>query len=329
MRKRFWLIVLLVGGVLLVQSCLYTVDRTEFVYVTQFGRHVHTFDGARDDDAGLHVKWPWPVQSVQRLDRRLQYFDLPGAELMTRDRDRRTIDKTLTIDAYVCWRIADGEHVDQFVRAIGTGEGAKAILSQRLSSELGAFIGEMQMHDLVSTDEIVDNGQRKSRVDVQRDQLRQNLLKQVQQAKEKYGIEVVDVRLRRTNHPASVRQAIYDRIISERDGMAAEHESEGLRLAANIKNASEHRIRNMQTDAEVAALAEKNQAESFVHATLNKAQETNAEFFAFLNTLDFYKAIFGDNKSQLILSMSRDIFKSFRNPPALTPQPKPGAMDKD
>ena len=85
----------------------FTVDRTEFVYLTQFGRHVATYDGADDDQAGLHFRLPWPIQSVQRLDRRLQYFDLPGAELLTRDAKRNTIDKTLTIDAYVCWRIAD------------------------------------------------------------------------------------------------------------------------------------------------------------------------------------------------------------------------------
>src|SRR5262249_53108172 len=94
--------------VALAWSCLFTVDRSEFVYLTQFGRPIATFDGATDSEAGLHVKWPWPIQSVQRLDRRLQVFDLPGAELLTRDTQRNTIDKTLTVDAYVCWRIAEG-----------------------------------------------------------------------------------------------------------------------------------------------------------------------------------------------------------------------------
>ena len=100
-------IVVLIVGFILAQLCLYTVDRTEFVYVTQFGRHIATLDGASDDEAGLHVKWPWPVQAVLRLDRRLQAFELPGAELLTRDPKGNTIDKTLTLDAYVCWRIAD------------------------------------------------------------------------------------------------------------------------------------------------------------------------------------------------------------------------------
>src|SRR5262249_8696843 len=68
-------VVLLVAGLLV--SVPYSVDQSEFAYVTQFGRPVDTIDGA--EDAGLHFKLPWPIQSVQRIDRRLQMFDLTGA----------------------------------------------------------------------------------------------------------------------------------------------------------------------------------------------------------------------------------------------------------
>src|SRR5262245_50562591 len=166
MRRIFFLILFLAAVALLARSALFTVDRTEFVYLTQFGRHLHTFDGASDADAGLHVKWPWPVQSVQRLDRRLQHFDLPGAELLTRDPTGNTIDRTLTIDAYVCWRIADA---DIFIRRVGTPEGAQAFLAQRVNSELGAAIGQMELDDLVSVEPV--------KVDGKREQLRQRLLR--------------------------------------------------------------------------------------------------------------------------------------------------------
>src|SRR4051794_34804365 len=127
MRQRILTVVATAVLILLVRLSLFTVDRTEFVYVTQFGRHVATYDGEKDTEAGLHVKWPWPVQSVQRLDRRLQYFDLPGAELMTHDAKGKTIDKTLTVDAYVCWSIPDKEGVDRFIRTVGTPERARTI----------------------------------------------------------------------------------------------------------------------------------------------------------------------------------------------------------
>src|SRR5437764_7107425 len=105
--RILWLLLLLGVVALTAWLSVFTVDRTEYAYVTQFGRHVATYDGADDAQAGLHAKWPWPVQAVQRVDRRVQYFDLPGAELLTRDPRRNTIDKTLTLDAYVCWRVAD------------------------------------------------------------------------------------------------------------------------------------------------------------------------------------------------------------------------------
>src|SRR5437588_2641571 len=102
MRRRVAVVVGCVLLCVLARLSVYTVDRTEFVYLTQFGRHVATYDGADDDQAGLHFRWPWPVESALGVDRRLQYFDLPGTELLTRDVKRNTIDKTLTVDAYVC-----------------------------------------------------------------------------------------------------------------------------------------------------------------------------------------------------------------------------------
>src|SRR5438067_4817 len=79
-------------------------DAAEYAYVTQFGRPVTVSDG--ETDAGLHWKLPWPMQSAIRLDRRLQIFDLPTPELLTHDAAGRTIDRTLSVSAYVCWRIA-------------------------------------------------------------------------------------------------------------------------------------------------------------------------------------------------------------------------------
>ena len=105
---RFFLgLIVAVLLIVLVPQALFTVDRTEYVYLTQFGRPVATYDGENSDEAGLHLKWPWPVQAVQRLDHRLQYFDLPAAELLTHDPRGQTIDRTVTIDGYVCWRDLD------------------------------------------------------------------------------------------------------------------------------------------------------------------------------------------------------------------------------
>ena len=309
------LVVLLLAAAVL-PSALFTVDRTEFVYLTQFGRHVATFDGGRDDEAGLHFKWPWPVQSVQRLDRRLQHFDLAGAELLTRDRERNTIDKTLTIDAYVCWRIADADGVDRFIRRVGTAEGAQAILGQRVGSELGAAVGQMELDDLITAGP--------GKVDRQRERLRERLLDGSdaggrslrEAAREDYGIEVVDLRLRRLNHPAAVQQEIFERIRSERQKKAADYISEGQRLAEDIKSASDRKVSEMRAQAEAEAIRLRGLADAEADKIRNEAQGKDPQFYAFLKKLEEYQRMLGDNKSVLLLSTHRELFDVLFNPPS-------------
>jgi membrane protease subunit HflC len=316
MRLRWLFVLALLGLALLARLCLFSVDRTEFVYLTQFGRHVATYDGADADQAGLHVKWPWPVQSVQSLDRRLQYFDLPGAELLTRDPKRNTIDKTLTIDAYVCWRIADAGGVDRFLRSVGTAAGAQAILGQRVNSQLGAAVGQMELDDLISTDP--------NRVDEGRRQLRHRLLEDgssggkslAAAAREDYGIEVVDVRLRRLSHPPAVRDAIFERIRSERQKKVADYQSEGEKQAADIRSAGERRVAELKAEAEAEALRLRGRADAEADRIRNEAARLDPQFYAFLKKLEDYRRILGDNKSVLLLSTHREIFDTLFHPPS-------------
>jgi membrane protease subunit HflC len=313
MRWKLTPLVLFVLGLLAALSAFYTVDRTEFVYVTQFGRRVAVHDGADPNGAGLHVKWPWPVEAVQRLDRRLQCFDLPGAELLTRDPRGNTIDKTLTIDAYVCWRIPDTQGADQFVRSVGTPERAQQVLGQRIASELGSAVAEMELSDLISTDP--------DKVDRERERLRQRLLTRgspslVEAARGDYGVEVVDVRLRRSNHPAAVRDAIFERIRSERSKKVADYQSEGERLAADIRSASEREVSRMKAEAEGHAIRLRGQADAEADRIRNEAQVKDPQFYAFLKKLEDYQRILGDNKSTLLLSTHRGLFDTLFDPPA-------------
>src|SRR5262245_44886431 len=263
----------------LARMSVFTVDPTEFVYLTQFGRHVATFDGGdADNDAGLHWRWPWPVQSVQRLDRRLQHFDLPGTELLTHDPEGKTIDKTLTVEAYVCWRIADTDAVDRFIRRLGTPEQARAILGQRLNSHLGAVIGRMRMDDLISTDG--------GRVDRSMEGLRKELLAGLQeQARAEYGVELVDVRLRRFNHPPAVRGEIFERIKSERNKKVATYQSEGDRLARNIRSKAEQQVRDLLAEARFEEERIKGQADTEAIRIRNQAHSQDPEFYVFLKKL--------------------------------------------
>ena len=321
MRK--WIIVLLVLIVaspllfrLALSTVLFPVDRTEFAYVTQFGKHVATFDGARDGDAGLHWRWPWPIQSVHTLDRRLQFFDLPETELLTHDPRGNTIDRTLTVLAYVCWRITDeGGGVDGFIRRVGTPDRARTILGQRLSSQLGAVIGHMEMDDLIS----VDPG----RVERTMAEVRRRLTAGLKDAGpagqgldlKEYGIDLVDIRVRRHSYPLAVRTEIFNRIASERNKKVADYQSQGEQLAAHIRSEAERDARQIVTDARAREQELKGQADADAYRILNAAHSKDVEFYAFLKKLEEYQRILGDNKTMLLLSSHRDLFDLLLHPP--------------
>ncbi len=293
---------------------LFTVDAAEFVYLTQFGRRVAVFDGADSQQAGLHLKWPWPIQAVQRLDRRLQTFELPEGEFLTRDRLGNTIDKTVTIDAYVCWRIDGSSGADLFVRTVGSIDSAQQILGQRVGSELGAAVAEMELDDLISTDP--------KRVEQQREKLRERLLNAgtpslQESARTEYGIEVVDIRIRRMNHPQAVREAIFERIRSERAKKAADYLSEGEKLAADIRSKAEREVLQIKADAEARALELRGAADAEADRIRNETQREDPRFYAFLKKLEDYQRILGDNKSMLLLSTHRELFDLLYEPPTV------------
>jgi membrane protease subunit HflC len=307
-----------VALVVLVRMSIFTVDPTEFVYLTQFGAHVATYDGgANDSDAGLHFRWPWPIQSLQRLDRRLQHFDLPATELLTHDAEGKGVDQTLTVEAYVCWRVlgkdGDPDAVDRFVRRVGTVDRTQTILNDHLRGQLGALVAEMPMRDLISTD-ILPSGSR--RVDETMERLRNNLLGSVQElAGREYGVEVVDVRLRRLNYPAGVREEIFRRIISERNRKAEKHRSDGEKQARDIKSEAEQKQRELLASARATERTLKSEAETEADRIRNRAYSQDPKFYAFLKQLDKMQSILGENKTLLLLSTRRPIFDLLFQPP--------------
>lgn len=318
MRTRLILAAALVLVVCAVVSAAFTVDRTEFVYVTRFGRPVATYDG--ETDAGLYFKWPWPVEAVQRLDHRLQVFDLPTAELLTHDPRGKTIDKTVTVDAYVLWRIADRDSVDQFIRTVGTPERVRDILRQPINSRLGAEIGTMSLDDLVSVAPA-------QAVEARMDRLRARLLGEAdgltRHARTAYGVEIVDVRLRRFNYPPQVRDAIFARIRSEREKKAADYRSEGDQLAADIRSKADADAALIRTEARAKEQRLKGQADADADRIRNVAHGKDPSFYAFLKKLKEYEQILGDNKSVLLLSAHRDLFDLLFKPPDPLTLPSP------
>lgn len=268
---------LIILGVILVlvvlRMCLFTVDRTEFVYVTQLGRHVATYDGSHDEQAGLHLRYVWPVQTLTRIDRRLQVLELPAAELVTEDpSEGGSIDKTLAIDAYVVWRIPDAAACERFILTVGTVEHAREILRDRFRGKLGAVIARTRFGDLISADP--------GRVDEKREELRRQLLSAKSSDSPEDGIEIVDVRIRRLNYPAQVRQEIFQRIISERSRKATVYRSRGETEAANIRSASAAKISVDEAAAQARNDEKRGAAEGEADRILNRAISKDPAYYA-------------------------------------------------
>lgn len=313
---RTFLIILLVIVILILgRMSLYTVDATEYAYVTQLGQHIATHDGgAADSGPGLHFGWPWPIQSVTRLDRRLQFFDLPGPDLLTHDPKSKTVGERVIVETYVCWRIADASAVDRFIKSMGTAEQVKTILRDRINSQLGAAIGDMKMEDLISTKPGKAPGSTKSDETIAglekelRAGLHASLLKE-------YGIDLVDVRLRRFNHPEEIRPVIFARIRSERQKKVAEYESDGNKQAKKIESEADEKVRGLLAEARFTEEKLKGEADTEAIRLRNEAHGQDPEFYAFLKKLDKLQNILGDNKTVLLLSSHRPIFDLLFQPP--------------
>lgn len=321
MSRILLFILLALVGLWLVSSALFTVDRAEYVYLTQFGRHVATYDGRTD--AGLHLKWPWPIQSVVRYDNRLQFFDLRESELLTKDVQRGTVDKPIMVGAYVCWKIAgkgaghDGvEHdgVDQFVRAVSTPERARSILEQRIISQLGAHISEL------SLDELITIAPNQKKIDERLEEIRNRLLNGdagglTELARREYGIELVDIRMRRFNYPPSVRDEIFQRIISERQKKVADYTTEGEQKAVDIESKARRDARDIETRAKSEKKRLEERANVQADAIRNEAQSKDPEFYTFLQKLEAYQTMLGTGRDVLLLSSNHELFDMLLKPP--------------
>jgi modulator of FtsH protease HflC len=327
--------------VLWVRTVFYAVDQAEFAFVTRFGEPVALHDGATA--AGLHFKAPWPIDSVQRIDRRVQSFDLPAVESRTRDATG-TVDKTLAVDATVTWKIPDADRADQFFRTVRTPEQAKKILGPLVNSRLAAIISGLEIDELIGVVDVqtayagvvglpavVHAGAEfrsadARRIDDRAERLRRRLLGEwaagedlKARALAEYGIELIDVRVRRFSYPEAVRSSIAERIRSERAKKVADYESEGRRRAAEITAEADRAARTIEADAR----EQKTVTEAKVNAEANRiraaAYSQDREFYLFLENLRAFQAIIADTRDVLLLSTKHPLLKPLAGPPA----PKP------
>ncbi|VTS03522.1 protease modulator HflC [Tuwongella immobilis] len=326
---RFWLIlaILIVVPITAVTS-FFSVDQTEFAYVTRFGSPIAIFDGSTE--AGLHWKLPWPIDSVRRLDRRVHLLDLPPLETLTLDRENRTVDKTLAVEGFVCWRIPDKAAVDRFIRTVGTPEQARRLLAPRLNGRLAAVMSNIPLDELIRLANPVETAERAEAFRRQwlglenvRGGAGAGTERLAAIAREDYGIEILDVRLRRVNFPEAVRTSIAERIRSERARKVAEYESEGRQKATEISSTAERDARKLEATAKAERQRLEGEADAQADAIRNQAHAQDREFYTFLQKLKSYQSMISESRDMLLLSTQHPWFDLFLKPPTI---PKPPQM---
>lgn len=290
MRRTFRILLpalVLVALAALATRGLLVVDETEFVIVTDFGRTVAVL-GDEPDEAGLHLIWPW--RSALRIDRRLQVAEPAAREVITRDK------RNLEIAAFIAWRVADPA---RFLRAAGTLDAAADRLDERISASLSDVVAGMSLENLASTDP----------ASWRLDALTSQVLEAVApQAREELGVEVVDVRLRRFNHPVEVRPSVFDLIRSERAEEAARLRAEGEAEFRRITSKADRERDEILARAEAEAARVEAGGEAEATRILNAAHARDPRFYEFLRTLEAYGSML-DEKATIVLSASSPLLR--------------------
>lgn len=300
-------------------SSLLVVNESEYVIVERLGQIHAVYD--RGADRGLHFKLPWPVDVARRFDARVRLFDPPGREVFTRDR------KNITVDAFVCWRIAGGDEGDspeglavdsersvvRFYRSLGDPEVAEARLESRLRSVLNTAIGQIEMSDLLSVSDSTQ-GPNASRTSLLTE-LAERVREQVQATEdggsslaEQAGIELVDLRIKRINFPEGNQQAVFERMRSERQKIAESYRSSGMAESSVIRSSADRQYQEVLARAEADAEKIRGDAEAEAIGILNQAYAADPEFYEVVRTLDAYRQIIGE-RTTLVLSSQSPLFR--------------------
>jgi modulator of FtsH protease HflC len=298
----------------LVATSVVFVDETQSVIVERFGNIVQVYD--RDTDRGAHFKLPWPIDLVRRFDRRVQLFEPPGREMFTSDK------KNVTIDVYVCWKIADpvagstpllDRPLVRFYRGLGSVDLAEARLDSRVRSILTTAIGQVELSHLLG----VKNSEQGPPAEAigPLEKLSQTVREEAtrrpserESIRDRLGIEIVDLRITRLNLPAGNQQAVFERMKSERKKIADRYRSAGMAENQMIRSQADRQYNEILAKTRADAERIRGTAEAEAVRILNGAHAQDPEFYIVLATLDAYRKILNE-KTTLVLSASSSLLK--------------------
>ena len=260
-------------------STMIMVDETEQIVILQFGKPIRTIK-----EPGLNWKFPAPFQTSNSFEKRLLEYDVPPEEILSKDK------KSLIIDNYVRWRIIDPLLFLQTVKAVPT---AKTRLDDIVYSELRQELGT---HDMV---EIITET---------RELIMEKVTKASNEETSKYGIEVIDVRIRRVDLPRENEASIYARMEAERKRQANKFRSEGEEEAQKIRAATDRDKTVILAEAYKKSQLIRGEGEAKALDIYAASYSKDSDFYEFTRTLETYEKVI-DKKTTLVLPGDSKLFK--------------------
>ena len=265
MEKRFpFLIGLVIVLVLIGSQCVFVVNQTEKALVIQLGDPVDRVYGP-----GLHFKIPL-IQTVVRFDARVLDYEARAAEALTSDK------KTIVLDNYARWRIIDPL---QFYRSVRTIPGAQARLDD-VYSQLRAQVGRHSLTEVVSS---------------KRSGIMADVTRRASDIMKEYGIEVVDVRIKRTDLPAENQRAIFGRMRAERERQAKQYRSEGVEEATKLRSDADRERAVILAEANRRSSVIRGEGDATAARVFAEAFSRDPNFYKFQRGLEALKKSFEQN----------------------------------
>lgn len=288
-NKPLFIAGLLVAVLLIFLQVLFIVREGEAAVVTTFGKPVRSVT-----EAGLYTRMPWPIQRVYRFDHRIQSFDGPFEQVLTRD------GKSLLVSLYAGWRILEPI---PFLERVGSAQQAERNLEGLLRNFTSATFGRYTFSDLIQVD---PNGDAYETMEAE-------ILEALRhEAEDRYGIGVAFVGIRRIGLPESITERVFDRMRAERTELAeryrSEGESEALRIRAEADSEREQLLARAAGDAKrIRAEGEAEAAASY------RVFAEHAELAMFLRKLEVLEDIM-TNKTTVVLNSDTEPFDLLKGP---------------
>ena len=277
MKKNVLIPLILVLVLFLALNSFFTVREDEYACTVRFSKIIDT-----TADAGLHFKVPF-VDSVKYFSKATQLYDIPPSEVLTSDK------QNMTVDCYILWSISDPK---LFYQTLGSTSVAEQRLDALTYNSLKTVMGTLAQADIINMN---DGGER--------NQIYEGIATDVDTLAKTYGIHVEDVKIKRFDLPESNLNAVYNRMISERNQMAEKYTADGNYEASIIRNNVDKQVNILVSDAQAEAKKLEAEGEAEYMRLLAEAYDSSdkKEFYEFTLALDALKAsLDGDEKTVIL-----------------------------